>query len=171
MANKSLEELLTGKKTNSLADNLKATPPTQTAPGLQKALLGGGALTSPENAPPPISSAFNTEFVNPQQPDNLPPEAVKLLQENLEILRNSFGNNKEMVGSALANLVNHIKKYDFLAGLLAPEDMGLMVAALRDNYGVVIQKKEGRANKRASSKKEVDDLAAELGEEFAGLIG
>lgn len=115
-----------------------------------------------QQAPTAIGAA---EFNSPDQPDMVEGEAVALLQQNMEMLRNSF-EHKELVGDAIRGVLVHLKRYPFLKDILLPEDCQTMVRALRESYGVAIVSKTTRAKKVSATQKEVgevEDMLSDLG--------
>ena len=70
------------------------------------------------------------------------------------------------VGQTLANIVSLIKVHPQQADILMPEDIGTMVASLRQRYGIVIVKTESKSRKTKSKVKDSGitiDFLNELG--------
>ena len=110
-------------------------------------IVGVNAEDEEADSVPEVVTA--EEFNNPQQPDKMASAAVRELQTNMQLLLDSM-DMPEQLGQQLYNLMQHIQTHPFLVGNLAPQDVGMMVLGLRMTYGVVIQKKVQKKEKRTA---------------------
>lgn len=80
--------------------------------------------------------------------------AVKTVHEHVD--------DKGLIGDAIKNVLSMLEEHDFLKKIVQPQDIGMMVRGLRENYGVVIQKKQTRTTKRRAGAEEVEKIMADL---------
>lgn len=142
------------------------------ASGKPSGVSGGAAkgLIPPcePDAAPPIDLTMTdaelseADIIHASQLEGFDQDALDEYQTNLSILRESLG-DQELVGQAIANLLQSMQQHSFLAKVLRPQDGGVMIRALRESYGVVIAKKSERSTKKAEKSKKIDDIASELG--------
>ena len=103
------------------------------------------------------------EFNSPEQKEAFEKQEMENIKEALKILEDSL-DDKELVSDAVRYIFQHVQQHPFLADMLAPEDIGLMVRGLRNSYASVVAKKSERSNKRATNAAKVDEIAKELGD-------
>lgn len=101
------------------------------------------------------------EYQSADQPDQYTDVYVAELKQALDILKNSI-DNKELVADALKNIMTNLKQHSFLSDILLPEDCQLMVAGLRESYGVTIAKKQTKKTKRDATAQDVDAVLDQL---------
>ncbi len=122
----------------------------------------GAADSMQETAAPSFSEEDAAkDFQSVDQPDQYTDVHVAELKQALDILKNSIG-NKELVADALSHIMRGLKKHTFLSDILLPEDCQLMVAGLRESYGVTIAKKQSKSKKRTANIQDVDEVLDQL---------
>ncbi len=131
-----------------------ATPPADQQTGVADSMQETVAPTFSEKV-------AAKDFQSPDQPDQYTDVHVVEFKQSLDILKNSIS-NKELVSDALKNILTNLKKHTFLNDLLLPEDCGLMVASLRESYGVTIAKKQTKKTKRDTTAQDVDQVLDQL---------
>jgi len=124
---------------------------------------GTGAVDSMQETTAPDFSEKEAakDFQSADQPDQYTDIHVAEFKQALDILKRSIG-HKELVADALKNIMVSLKKHSFLSDILLPEDCQLMVAGLRESYGVTIAKKQTKKKKRESNEQDVDAVLDQL---------
>lgn len=123
---------------------------------------------TPVVLPPVAPQQKATAVVNSDQPDKYTAEELLNLQKSIELLSGAI-TNPAIVGSALKQVMISLQRNPALKGILAPTDCQLMVRAMRESYGVVIEKKEGRQTARSGAASARDKSYAEVSAELADL--
>jgi len=141
--------------------NLGKSPNAQDLPPVQPQT---GAVDSMQETAAPSFSEKDAakDFQSADQPDEYTDTHVAELKQALDILKGSMGGNKELVADALKNILISLKRHTFLSDILLPEDCGLMVAGLRESYGVTIAKKQTKQKKRDATAQDVDAVLDQL---------
>ena len=141
--------------------NLGKSPEVAPVPPLMQSQTG--AVDSMQETTAPIfnEKAAAKDFQSSDQPDQYTDKHVEELKQALDILKNSI-DNKELVADALKNIMTNLKRHTFLNDILLPEDCQLMVASLRESYGVTIAKKQTKKTKRDATTQDVDAVLDQL---------
>lgn len=103
------------------------------------------------------------------QPDEYADEDVQLFKKQIETLTENL-DNKDMVGTVLKSLMLHMKQKPHIGQYVLPEDIGIMVKALRNSYGSVIMKKDARSEKKKKADMEVQEVADLMGDIDMGSL-
>lgn len=109
-------------------------------------------------------------FQNANQPVAYTPEQATALQSSINTLANSL-DHPDIVGQAVAHILQSTREVPELADLLSYEDLGLMVAGLRESYGKTITEKQTRSKKKTKTDQEAKDILADLKGMSFGSIG
>lgn len=139
----------------------KKTEIEQDSPPLVQSKLGAADSMQETAAPTFSEKDAAKDFQSPDQPDQYTDAHIAELKQSLDILKNSI-DNKELVADALKHIMISLKKHTFLNNILLPEDCQLMVAGLRESYGVTIAKKQTKKKKRDSTTQDVDEVLDQL---------
>ncbi len=132
---------------------------TPALPGVEAGVITDGASSSPELLAPA------SDFTFPQQPGNYEAGTAEAFKQAVEMLSENI-NNQEVVGQQLRKIMVDLEQFPGTAGFLADEDWGLMVRALRVNYGRAVATKA--ATKKTKKKGPAMSVEAELGMEGLG---
>ncbi len=138
-------------------------PKSVVAPAKSPAEQPAGAADSMQETAAPSFSEKDAakDFQSEDQPDQYTDVHVAELKQALDVLKNSIS-NKELVADALSHIMRGLKKYTFLSDILLKEDCQLMVAGLRESYGVTIAKKQSKSKKRTANIQDVDEVLDQL---------
>lgn len=101
------------------------------------------------------------DFNHPEMVDTLGEGDVASFREAIQILHSSF-EHPELVSNATRNILISIREHPDFTKILAPEDFGAMIRAVRESHGMTVASKVLNKEKRTGKKKEIDDLTAEL---------
>lgn len=143
--------------------NLGAETQASTAPKLTQ--VAKPAPEAPEE-PAPISPSTEelartnitaAEFNHPSQKAAIPSKDVESFKESIAVLHGSF-ENKELISAAIANVLGSLKANPNLREILAYEDVGMMVRALRESYGVAVNTKAAKATKTKKASAEQSEI-------------
>jgi hypothetical protein len=96
------------------------------------------------------------EFTHASQPDKFDTAEYRQYKQYFEIVRESFS-YPEQLASAMQMVMDHIRAHPQLADILHPDDIGTMVNALRESYGVAITRKGNKREKKAAGKADVHE--------------
>ena len=124
--------------------------------------------TSPGSFPFSLDGVENKEVKLDQdvqhqlKEEEFPNEDVAQIKKAFGMLQNSF-DNKEDVMQIMKIILDMIKKNpEGLKPFVAPEDIGLACKALRQNYGIAIEKRGKRETKRQQSNQNVEQFVDAL---------
>ena len=169
--------------TNSLAETLKKRKEGSPKKGFKFKGLGNSKSQkeAPSDTEPNQDSVSSVEseepkpvakktpptrgFVHPEQSDKYTEEEVERIQTSISILYENM-EDKEIVAQAMRAVLTDIRKNQNLRELIKPEDCGMMVRHLREEYGVEVIKKAGKAKAKTESIQRQDDIMQELGDFF-----
>lgn len=108
------------------------------------------------------SSTELKEFNHSQMTDMMMPVDQETFRAAVGILHGVF-DNPEIVMNATKNILRSLRDNPQFNTFLVPEDIGMMVRALRSSYGLVASSKTVAKDKRKSKQSSIDDVAAEIG--------
>lgn len=108
------------------------------------------------------SSTELKEFNHSQMTDMMMPVDQETFRAAVSILHGVF-DNPEIVMNATKNILRSLRDNPQFNTFLVPEDIGMMVRALRSSYGLVASSKTVAKDKRKSKQSSIDDVAAEIG--------
>lgn len=154
-----------GKLAGSLAATSSRQPVSGKTPANEVSLQSS---PTQEIAAAKAEKKRNDEVDNYQfdgQAKELGEDVLQAFVENIKAIRANI-DDKAVIGDLLKFQVLHMKKHPFLADVIKPEHIQLMVRAMRISYGTVIAKKGENRSKRAAKSAEVEkwtDMIADLG--------
>lgn len=103
------------------------------------------------------------EFVYEGQPEAFSDPAMQEIKDALEVLKNSF-DEPNILATAMSNCISVLQRHPDMQDNLGPEDVGLLVRALRNSYSSVSTTKMTRKEKRMRNAAEVEEASDALAE-------
>jgi len=156
-----LQDALNASKKSPLEQALNKPPKPHVEETKKEAAAAVNKTPTPTAASSLSISADEYNFDD--QPEKYTRAQVQNLHNALQLIETHIG-DKEIIGDAVKNVLQLLQETPELCEILRPENGGLMVRALRESYGVVIQKKSERKGKRAVKQAVTDDFLANLTE-------
>lgn len=101
-----------------------------------------------------------SKFVFEEQPDQSTEEICLSFSTMLNELETATG---DQVPKNLARNLEFIKEHDFLAAVLKPESISVLVTAMRKSYGYIVHNKTEKSKKKAVQTAKVNDVLDSLG--------
>lgn len=114
-----------------------------------------------EVAVPFSEEASANEFNSEDQPDEFQQAEIDNIREKLQLLEDNI-DDKDIVQNALKIILTRTHEHEFLQGIFHPEDLGIMVRAMRESYGVTVTVKKQRSTKRKQVAQDVADVMDEI---------
>lgn len=110
--------------------------------------------------PPQISAK---QFQHEKQPDKFTDEAAKQLHDAFQMIRDALlAEEPGMIGQAIPYIYQTLRENPHLKDILLPEDVGLMVRAIRTQYGNVVTQKQEKKTKRATKASEKIEVNSDI---------
>lgn len=100
------------------------------------------------------------KFVFEEQPDQSTEEITQMFSGMIDELSLATG---EAVPKNVARCLKFIKEHAFLADILKPEAIGILVNGLRKSYGFIVQHKTATSKKKAVRAEKLDSVLDSLG--------
>lgn len=100
-----------------------------------------------------------SKFVFEEQPDESTEEITEKFSAMLDHLANSVGTE---IADNLSRTLQFIKEHPFLADILKPEFIGVLVTAMRRSYGFVVQVQDEKQAKRKKKDEKVSGILNDL---------
>ena len=99
------------------------------------------------------------KFVFEEQPDHSTEEITNIFSSMLDDLSLATG---DQVPTNVARCLKFIKEHSFLADILKPEAVGVLVNGLRKSYGFIVKAKTEKGEKRKARDAKVSDVLDSL---------
>lgn len=144
---------------------LKKSPPLQ-EPKKETTSLEEQTEAAIEDKTEVVASTFSeedlaAEFNSEDQADKFQQAEIDNIREKLQLLEDNI-DDKDIVQNALKIILTRTHEHEFLQGIFHPEDLGLMVRAMRESYGVTVTVKKQRSTKRKQVAQDVSDVMDEI---------
>lgn len=101
------------------------------------------------------------EFQFPGQPEGFLSEHVAKFKSAVELLHAKF-EDPQSVSTAIGAVIKMCDEHPELRDYLLPEDYGMMVMLIRDNYQTVVMQKDEKTQKRTTKKLAADEAMKAL---------
>lgn len=155
-------------KLNFLGNKVEQNPQQVSSPLVAVGTTGPG---EPEDEVLPASSSGDTvlsggaelkEFNHSQMTEIMMPVDEETFRAAIGILHGVF-DNPEIVMNATKNILRSLRDNPQFNNFLVPDDIGMMVRALRNSYGLVASSKTVSKEKRKTKQDSIDAVADEIG--------
>lgn len=97
------------------------------------------------------------------QPDTMVTTQVEEFKKNAQLLYMKF-TNRDMIQVVMKRILVDLDEHPELREFLAPEDVGMMIRLLRENYGMAVEAKKAKVAKSGGRKKKEDFDLGDLNE-------
>lgn len=163
-------EPVKGIKLNFLGNKVEQNP-QQNASADPLVAVGTTGPGEPEDEVLPASSSGDTvlsggaelkEFNHSQMTEIMMPVDEETFRAAIGILHGVF-DNPEIVMNATKNILRSLRDNPQFNNFLVPDDIGMMVRALRNSYGLIASSKTVSKEKRKTKQDSIDAVADEIG--------